>query len=61
MAGLQRGGPGVVVQHESGAQPGGAHAHLHAEVEEPRVPVPHAELAKQSADHFPCAGAPGHG
>lgn len=61
MARLQRGRPCIVVQHQGGPEAGSPDPHLHAEVEQPGIPVPHAELAQQSGDHLPRAGAPRHG
>lgn len=60
MARLQRGGPGIIIQDQRGPEPRSPDAHLHAEVEQPRVAVPHAELAQQRRHHLLSAGAPRH-
>lgn len=60
MARLQRSWARVVVEHERGTQASGPHAHLHAQVKESWVPVPHAELAQESAHHLPSTRAPRH-
>jgi hypothetical protein len=60
MAGLQSRRPGVVVEHQGGPEASGAHPHLHTEVEEARVAVPHPELAEECGHHLPGARAPRH-
>lgn len=58
MAGLQRGRPGIIIQYQRGFHICGPDPDFHAQVEQPRVPVPHAELAEEGGDHLSGAGAP---
>lgn len=60
MASLQGCGSGVIIEHKRGPQPRGPDPHLHAQVEQPRVPVPHPELAEQCSHHLLGAGTPRH-
>lgn len=56
VARLQHGGLRLVVQTDLGVRVRVharlAHRHLHAQVEEPRVSVPHAVFAEQRIDHL---------
>lgn len=61
MASLKRRGPGVVIQHERGPETSSSDPHFHAQVEQPRIPVPHSELAQKRGHNFAGSRAPGHG
>lgn len=52
MAGLQQGGPGVLVEGQDRAHVGPSHGHLHRQVEEPGVPVSHPVFVEQVLDNL---------
>ena len=52
VARLQRGWPGLLVEHEHGAHACSPHRHLHRQEEQVGVAVPHAVLGQERLHHL---------